>query len=85
MESKIEIGSSGGIKRSDSLRQERSNTDLLLDEIRRFYSETNLTDHPGHGLLFISDGLLSYVLSLLRSKQPIVPQAPIDDLSLIHI
>jgi len=81
VKSKSKIGSSDGIKRSDSLRQERSNTDLLLDEIRRFYTETNLTDHPGRALLSISDGLLSWVFSLLREEQPIVPQAKVDDWS----
>jgi hypothetical protein len=61
--------------------QKLQKNDLILEDIRHFHSESNLAGIPRNGLLLVSDELLSYVLSLLREEQPLLPQAAVDEWS----
>ena len=61
--------------------QKLQKNDLILEDIRQFHSELNLAGTPRNGLLLVSEELLSYLLSLLRGEQPILPQATVDEWS----
>jgi len=63
------------------LSQNPSKTDSILSEIHDFQDELKLAGRPTNGLLLVSDGLLGYVLSLLREEQPICPQVTVEDWS----
>jgi hypothetical protein len=61
--------------------QNFQNNDIVLKDIRHFHSESNLAGIPRNGLLLVSEELLSFVLSLLREEQPLLPQATLDEWS----
>ena len=54
---------------------EKANNLLLIEEIRNIHKELKLRGKPQNALLYVSDDLLSYVLSLLRDEVSILPDA----------
>lgn len=47
-----------------------SSNHILLNEIRQFHNKLGLAGGPYRGLLNVSDEVLSYVVSILRQKEP---------------
>ena len=62
-----------------SFNSARANIDRLISELRQFHGQAHIPKTSGHDLLFISDDLIAYTLSILREEEPIVPKLPICD------
>ena len=52
---------------------------MLLEEIRNIHIERKLCGKTENALLSVSDGLLLYILSLLRDEAPVLPDASISE------
>lgn len=52
---------------------------MLLEEIRNIHTERKLCGRTKNALFSISDGILLYVLSLLRNETPVLPHASISE------